>query len=324
MNRIDRLNALLIHLQSKSSISINELERRFEVSRRTIFRDIKSLLSAGVPIGGNAGEGYFIVEGYHLPPVVFDKQEASALLLGAKFIEKSADSNTIEAFQKAMYKVKAVLKESDKTFLEKIDKKISIILSQQPPRRNDFHIAVIQQAIVAHELVRIHYYAQHTDSHSQRDVEPLGMVYYSGKWHLIAYCRLRKELRDFRADRIENAKPLGERIYPEQHPNYLDFVNDRIKGTDAKEVVIRCSKFAARFMTEQKYFLGFKEEKHLENGKIQMKFIVNSYSYFIQWLFSFGNEVEIVSPSEVIGMAAQQANSLMEYYRNCLLKTTPE
>ena len=67
--------------KAKPRVPIDELEERFEVSRRTIFRDIKSLMEAGVPIGGDAGDGYFIVEGYHLPPVVFNKEEASAILL---------------------------------------------------------------------------------------------------------------------------------------------------------------------------------------------------------------------------------------------------
>ena len=89
MNRIDRLTAILVHLQSKSRVPLEELEDRFEVSKRTIFRDVKSLMEAGVPIGGDAGEGYFIVEGYHLPPVVFNKEEAAAILVGAKFIQKN-------------------------------------------------------------------------------------------------------------------------------------------------------------------------------------------------------------------------------------------
>ena len=107
MNRIDRLNALLIHLQGKPRVPIEELEERFEIGRRTAFRDIRSLIDAGVPIGGDAGEGYFIVEGYHLPPVVFNKEEATAILMGAKFIEKSADAHTVETFEKAMYKIGA-------------------------------------------------------------------------------------------------------------------------------------------------------------------------------------------------------------------------
>ena len=121
MNRIDRLTAILIHMQGRNKTSIESIEERFGVGRRTIFRDIKALLEAGVPIGGNAGDGYFIVEGYHLPPVVFNKEEAAALLTGSKLIEHWSDANISNKFNDALYKVKSVLKYRDKEFLESLE-----------------------------------------------------------------------------------------------------------------------------------------------------------------------------------------------------------
>lgn len=108
MNRIDRLNALMIYLQSRSRVTMDQLEQKFELTRRTLFRDIRALIDGGLPIGGDAGEGYFIVEGYHLPPVVFSKEEASALLMGAKFVEHQAVPETSARFVQAFIKVKAV------------------------------------------------------------------------------------------------------------------------------------------------------------------------------------------------------------------------
>ena len=157
MNRIDRLNALLIYLQGKSRVTLTALEDRFEIGRRTVFRDIRSLLEAGVPIGGDAGQGYFIVEGYHLPPVVFNREEASALLMGAKFIEKGADSAIVQHFDLAMEKVKAVLKYSDKEYLENLEKKITIRPSPIPKDFPDSHISEIQMMvnIIKHQLILI-------------------------------------------------------------------------------------------------------------------------------------------------------------------------
>ncbi len=315
MNRIDRLNALLIHLQGKPRVPIDELEDRFEVSRRTIFRDIKSLMEAGVPIGGDAGEGYFVVEGYHLPPVVFNKEEASAILLGAKFIEQAADSYTIEAFQKAMYKIKAVLKYSDKEFLDNLEEKISIRPrygeQQQFP---DSHIAEIQLAIATNRLVHITYYSQYNDATTQREVEPLGMVFYSSRWHLIGFCRLRQDLRDFRADRIQKVKVLTEEIDSSKHPNYLEFLNDTLIGTDAKEAIIKVSSLVYRFMGESKYAQGFVEEKRLEDKNYELKFVTPHYDYFASWLLMYGKEVEILGPSELQGIAAKLAAELAEHH----------
>lgn len=313
MNRIDRLNAVLIFIQGKSRTSIEDLERRFEVSRRTIFRDIKSLMEAGVPIGGDAGEGYFIVEGYHLPPVVFNKEEAGALLLGEKFIEGNADQQTIALFQNAMAKVKAVLRYNDKAYLENLENKISI---RPNPRNNAFpdsHLVEIQQAIATQKVLQVVYRAAYSDTATERHVEPLGLIYYSSRWHLIAYCRLREDMRDFRGDRIERARIVNEGFEPARHPHYLDFINELILGTESKEVILNCTPFIARVIGDQKYYWGFVEEEKVAY-KVQMKFLTPSYEYFARWLMSYGDQVEIVSPSILQGLAATYAKELFEHH----------
>ena len=307
MNRIDRLNALLIHLQGKSRVTLAELEDRFEIGRRTVFRDIRSLIEAGVPIGGDAGQGYFIVEGYHLPPVVFNREEASALLIGSKFIERGADSTIVQNFDRAMEKVKAVLKYSDKEFLENLEKRVAIRPSLAPKDFPDSHIAEIQLAIATNKLMSITYYSQYADQTTNRDVEPLGMVFYSGRWHLIAYCRLRNDLRDFRADRIQKVTIQPEAIDPTQHPNYINFLNEALIGTDANEATIVASSMVSRFMGEQKYYMGFVEEEKLEDGRFRMKFVTPHYDYLARWLMMYGNEVEIENPPKLQGIAATLA-----------------
>lgn len=319
MNRIDRLNALLIHLQGKPRVPIEELEGRFEVSRRTIFRDIKSLIEAGVPIGGDAGEGYFVVEGYHLPPVVFNKEEASAILLGAKFIEQAADHYTVAAFEKAMFKIKAVLKYSDKEFLDNLEQKISI--RPVPGQREfpDSHIAEIQQAIATERLIQMTYYSQYNDATTSREVEPLGMVFYSSRWHLIGYCRLRQDLRDFRADRIQKVKVLPEKIDANKHPHYMDFLSDTLIGTDAKEARIKVTAIAYRFMDESKYTQGFVESSKIDDSHVEVKFITPHYNYFARWLMMYGKEVEVLAPSELIGIVANFSHELAEHHSSAFM-----
>ncbi|MEM0941995.1 MAG: YafY family protein [Bacteroidota bacterium] len=318
MNRIERLNALLIYLQGKSRITLYEIENRFEIGRRTVFRDIRSLIEAGVPIGGNAGEGYFIVEGYRLPPVVFNREEASVLLMGSKFVESGADTETVRTFRVAMDKIKAVLKYSDKKFLENLEKRISIRPSPIPKEFPNSHISEIQFAVATNRLISMTYYSHHSDKTTNRDVEPLGMVFYSGRWHLIAYCRLRKDLRDFRADRIQKVGILSEVIDPSKHPNYMNFLNDTLMGTDAKEAIISCSAMATRFMDEQKYYMGFVEEQKLKNSRFRMKFVTPHYNYLARWLMMFGSEVEILSPPEFQKIANMHAKELVEHHSRVL------
>jgi len=316
MNRIDRLTAILIQLQGKPRIPMEDFEERFGVSRRTIFRDLKSLMEAGVPIGGDAGEGYFIVDGYHLPPVVFNKEEAAALLLGAKLIEQNADSQIAKNFQEAMYKIKAVLKCHDREFLDTLEQSISVIAS--PTVSNfgfpDSHIAEIQMALAARKIIRIRYHSNYKDQTTDRKVAPLGLVYYSSRWHLIGYCHLREDLRDFRTDRIQSLNILSDNYHPEDHPNYLEFLQRMIGGTDANEATIRFSKKVTRFIQDQKYHYGFVEE-HAEGDVVEMKFITPHYEYLARWLLMFIEEATVVSPPKLQGLVASYSQGLITHHQ---------
>ncbi len=316
MNRIDRLTAILIHLQSKSRITIEELEDRFELSRRTIFRDIKSLLESGVPIGGDAGSGYFIVEGYHLPPVVFNKEEAATLLIAAKFINQNADGETNRLMDEAMRKVRAVLKYSDRHYLEALDDRVEIIGSPSVSKQGfpDSHISTIQLALASKKILDISYYSSYNDSYTDRQVAPLGLVYYSGRWHLIGHCELRKEMRDFRTDRIQKLRISSKDFNPSDHPDFLNFTTGMLGGTDAKEATIRFSKKEARFIQDQKYYYGFLEEKEVDDA-VEMKFVTPHYEFLARWLLSFLDEITVLSPSELQGLMASYSHQLAEHHQ---------
>src|SRR6186713_3638860 len=118
MNRIDRLTAILIHLQTKRVVKAEEIADRFGMSLRTVYRDVKALMEAGVPVGSEAGKGYFIVDGYHLPPVMFTQDEASAMLLAGKLVDKMADKSVRNAFESSLQKIKSVLNEAERDHME--------------------------------------------------------------------------------------------------------------------------------------------------------------------------------------------------------------
>ena len=107
MNRIDRLTAILIQLQTKKVVKAQEIADRFSITLRTVYRDVKALMEAGVPIGSEAGTGYFIVDGFHLPPVMFSRDEASALIMAGKLIERMTDASVKKAFESALMKIKS-------------------------------------------------------------------------------------------------------------------------------------------------------------------------------------------------------------------------
>src|ERR1700743_1246587 len=121
MNRIDRISAILIQLQSRRVVKAADIAERFNISLRTVHRDVKTLEEAGIPIIGEAGVGYSIMDGYRLPPVMFTKEEATAFLTADKVMDQLTDASTTGHHKSAMYKIRAILKSTEKNLLEDMD-----------------------------------------------------------------------------------------------------------------------------------------------------------------------------------------------------------
>ena len=200
MNRIDRLINILLMLQSKKFVPIEKLTDKFQLSKRTIFRDIKSLNEIGVPIYFEPSKGYTIAKGYFLPPLSFTPEEAYSLLtlktLANKFADKSIERNSHTAFEK----IKAVLKFSDWDKLDKLSSKIEIFTPTNLINEKQ-HLSKIQNSIIDKITLEI-CYVDNSDNTTQRKIEPIGLIFYTNQWHLIAWCTLRKDYRDFKVDKI--------------------------------------------------------------------------------------------------------------------------
>ncbi|MFN0290468.1 helix-turn-helix transcriptional regulator [Pedobacter helvus] len=200
MNRIDRLFGILILLQSKKHVSAETIASRFEISVRTVYRDVKALSEQGIPLCFEPNKGYFIVQGYFLPPVSFNTDEASALLMMERFIEGFADKSIKQHYQSALEKVKNVLKSNQKEVLENLNANIRL---QLPKRlRSDVeYLSLLQNAIADKNIIYIKY-KNYKEEISERRLEPIGLIFYAFSWHLIGYCHLRSSYRDFKVNNI--------------------------------------------------------------------------------------------------------------------------
>src|ERR1043165_2909670 len=127
MNRIDRLSAILIQLQSKRLVKAQHIADKFSISLRTVYRDVHALQESGVPIIGEAGTGYSLMEGYKLPPVMFTQDETSALLTAAKLMQSKTDKNSARHYNAALDKIKAVLRFAEKDHIEEIDEHVAVL-----------------------------------------------------------------------------------------------------------------------------------------------------------------------------------------------------
>ena len=306
MNRIDRLQAILTTLQSKRIVTAETLAQKFEVSVRTIYRDIRSLEEGGVPIGAEAGIGYYIMEGYHLPPVMFTHEEARALLMAGKIVEQMTDSSTTRAFGDALTKINAVLDSQKKEEMEDLDAKILVLPSYMATAKEPGEVMLdkIKESLARSIKVSFDYFSSNKSEHSTREVEPLGLCYYGNYWHLIAYCLLRKDYRDFRVDRITKFTIGHQRFKPSAHPSLRQYLDKLTKETPLEKVTIVVKTDMLKYIVNTKYHMGFMKET-IKGEWCEMEFATMSIDYFARWLLTYGEKVKVVAP-EVLKETIQQ------------------
>jgi len=296
MNRIDRLHAILTHLQSKKKVTAQEMADRFNISLRTVYRDVKALDESGVPVIGEAGSGYTIMEGYRLPPVMFTQEEASALLLGAKLAEQFTDGSVKRHFSGALFKIKAVLRSPDKEYVESLTEHIEIVTRYTPDSDSpQQYLSALQQAIVLKKVVNLHYRSSLKEEITRRRVEPIGLLYYGSAWHLIAWCHLRNGYRDFRLSRMLGVVLEDQFFEPDVHPSIKEYLEQMRRDTDLQEAVVRFDKQVVKYLQEQKYLNGFVSEEDGEEC-VRMKFLVSHWRYFARWLLTWADSVRVESP----------------------------
>jgi predicted DNA-binding transcriptional regulator YafY len=224
IKRLSRLTAILTQLQAKKILTATTLAAKFSVSVRTIYRDIKALEQAGVPILTEDGKGYSLMEGYRVPPVMFTENEANALITVEQLVLKNRDSSLIKEYTEAVNKIKAVLLYSTKEKADFLSKRIAV--SPVMPNTNTSNsLALIQNALTTFKVLNIVYHSEGKAEKTKRSIEPFALYYnLQESWTLIAYCRLRKDYRMFRLGRILEIEPLNINFTPHKLTlrEYLD------------------------------------------------------------------------------------------------------
>lgn len=210
-NRLSRLTAILIQLQTKRIVTASELARKFDVSKRTIYRDIKALEQAGVPVLTEEGKGYALMEGYKVPPVMFTEKQANALILAEQLVLQNKDASFVKDYSEAIDKIKSILRYNikDKANLLADRTQYRQVINQE---RNSNNLSDLQNALTNYKLVKIQYINKE-ETTTNRLVEPFALL-SSENWYLVAWCRLRKEFRFFRLDRIQKMEMLSETFEP--------------------------------------------------------------------------------------------------------------
>jgi len=312
MNRIDRLTAILTHLQSRRLVKAEDIARRFDISLRTVYRDIRALNEAGVPINGEAGVGYSIMDGYRLPPVMFTQEEAMALLVAEKMAQIATDQHNSEQIQSAMIKIRSVLHIPEKKTLENIDDNIAIRSFRQSGSIEDQPENILQKilgSIASEEVIHIQYSTIQKQEYSERDIEPVGIYFSHEYWYLIAYCQLRQAYRTFRLDRILIIRETGKK-YLHHHPTLKTYLEQLQRKERLVRVVVQIDKSIVHYFREEKYKQGLILE-HVSGELVEMTFMVSGIYRIAHWLMQMAPFATVMEPPELIDHMVDMAEKMI-------------
>ena len=298
LKRFDRIVAILIQLQSKRIVKAQELADRFEVSLRTIYRDIRTLETSGVPIASEAGVGYSIMDGYRLPPIMFTREEAGSFVAAEKLMQQFTDKSLGAYHQSAMYKVKSILRGKEKDWITALESQVRI-----DPAQALFNEAIpdaleiLFECIAEKKQVSLKYHSLESEEPSERFIEPVGLFHENNFWYVLGYCQLRKDYRQFRTDRIlKIQRTLTD--YTLEHGSIDDYRNQKQEHQKTK-IRILVDTPIARFIKGNRSQYGYVSEEVKKEG-VEMTFMTSFVQEgFSRWYLMFADYATILEPESL-------------------------
>ncbi|PAW86780.1 MAG: hypothetical protein B9S26_15275 [Opitutia bacterium Tous-C4FEB] len=313
MNRIDRLVGMILFLQGRRLCRAEDIADHFEISLRTVYRDIAALGEAGVPIVSEAGVGYSLLKGYHLPPVAFTAEEASALATSGVLVEQMTDHSIATPMQSALLKIRAVLPHEHKERLERIERTTLVRTHSVDSRqRNAANLLQIQDALVRRRVLRLSYRSGSRDELTSREVEPLGLVQYFQHWHLITWCRLRQAMRDFRLDRIQSVEVTRDVFAPHENFHISDHIKSPGQYNNQVTARIQFTRIAAE-RARREWSLGLVREE-AQGPDTVLTLSAGELDWFVHWILSFGTDATVLEPAKLRAMLVAETHSLAKHH----------
>ncbi len=312
MNRTDRLLAIVLELQARGRQRAEDLAATFEVSKRSIYRDIQALDEAGVPIISVPGQGYSLMKGYFLPPLSFTVEETTILLLGSDVMAQSFDAQYRLAAQSASRKIEGVLPEQLRDEVAYLRTAIIFVATssrEDGPEREK--LQQLRRAIIDRVTVRFVYHTRYgTGEQTQtRTADPYALACVNRIWYLLAYCHLRQDMRNFRLDRMDTLEILPQtfrrraevRIGPRQKDEQGTI---RVRALFDHEV--------ARWVREARPYYMVDEEENADG--LLVTFSVRRESEILQWLLSWGRHVRVLEPDSLREQMAEEARAMLQNF----------
>ena len=297
VKKFNRILSIYVQLQSRNFITAQQFADRYEVSVRTIYRDIKALENAGIPIYNEQGKGYALVEGYRIPPTIFTKEEALSFVVAEKLVDKYADKKLSFNFSSALHKMKAILRTSEKENVALIEDKL-LIFDTTSENSNEV-LSILLESIVAKLQIEVEYQKPSSYIGELRTLEPIGIFYENDYWYFMAYCHLRNDYRQFRIDRVQSIKKMtiGFTLLHQPLEYFLEKKKEKVE--EKITVKILAPRKSAHYFNWDRMSYGFVREEVIGDF-VELTFETSTkLDYFARWFLMYSVEAQVTAPLEL-------------------------
>lgn len=300
MNSSERRMKLILMLQqSTKNLTVNDIAEKFNVSRRTVFRDFNVLSELNVPVTWDKYSGYGIMPGYKVPPLMFTSKELATIMVGLNFVKSQVDQTLVEDAEGVELKIKEVLPDDLKEFMESLEERTVVdpFLNFGIEKKEGGNWYLVSSAISQNKRIQFSYRSKSNEETTRRKIDPYLLVFYRDHWNVIGWSHKRSDFRNFVLDRMSKVQILDENFVPEEE---ID-VEGLIFRSDAQShlVGVNVSKTAlTRFKANLPTKIIKQKEKKPNLFRLEFKF--DNLDYINEWLLQFGNNIKIIEPDILI------------------------
>ena len=325
LNRTERLFAEVLLLQNRPNMTSRDLAEHFGVSRRTIFRDLRALGEAGVPLTYAEEGGYEILEGYQLPPLMLTAREAATLLVGTEFTKLQPDLSLRKDADEVALKIRSVLPKEVKEYIDRLRERTVLdpywlhhTMPDGEDEGDEGRWYQLSKAAAQQFSVYMKYYVPSRDELTERTVDPLGLVYYTDRWNLVAYDQLREGIRNFRLDRIRSMHVTMQRFEPPEGFDLETYLEEKGHSQGNHRITLRFEGETYRW-ARRRIPAQIETERAID-GAMEVTFYFENLDYVADWLLRYGTQAEVVEPETLQVKLREKALALADQYEPATVK----
>lgn len=305
-----RMKMILLLQESKKKLTVEDFAEMFDVSRRTIFRDLNVLSELNVPVTWDQYSGYGVMPGYKVPPLMFTSRELATIMVGLNFVKSQVDKQLVEDAKGVELKIKNVLPDELKSFMNSLDDRTVVdpFLHFGTKKKEGGNWYLLVSAISQNKVLSFSYKSKSDEKISNRTIDPYLLVFYRDHWNVIGFSHKREAVRNFVLDRMNEVKILDQKF-------------DKIENMDVEALIFKSNESGqlVEVLVDKSAERAFKanlptkifKENAINSKKIKVSFRFDNLNYINEWLLQFGNKVKIESPDDLKKIREELLNEML-------------